>query len=208
VLLRPIEVGKPGEENWMDPDETASATLGYSQLERALRAYADDHGIQLNPHAPTLRREIEGLLDSLERYGYIYCPCRLADITGDLVKDKKLSCPCAYHLRETGSVGYCKCELFVSPKGDVPDLISTTIHRMQVQKRGGADWLELTFARAGRSKGEVKILVPPGYEVRDLEVVSQHPYKIEGKAIEDGVLFFFFGFEEQAKIHVHYSRIG
>jgi ferredoxin-thioredoxin reductase catalytic chain len=192
----------------MDPDETVNAMVGCSQLEEILQGYADDHGIQLNPHAPTLKREIRGLLDSLEQYGYLYCPCRLADITGDLVRDKKLSCPCAYHLRETGSVGYCKCELFVSPKGNIPDLISTTIHRMQVQKKGGADWLDLTFTKAGRNKGEVKILVPSGHEVRHLEVASEHPHGIERKSTEDGILFFFFEFEEQAEIHIEYSRIS
>jgi ferredoxin-thioredoxin reductase catalytic subunit len=186
------------------PGRTRRATLDHGKLLDLLKGYADAHSLQLNPHHPTLMREVEGLLYNLERYGYIHCPCRVADITGDLVRDKRLSCPCAYHVREIQDVGYCKCELFVSPLGSRPDLISTTIHRLQVQRRIGEEALVLHFVKGGWSRGEVKVLYPQGFEFGGIEVESDGACDVDGVVFEDRVLFFYFGFRDRAEIRVRH----
>ena len=186
------------------PGRTSQAKLDFTILHGLMRSYADSHGYQLNHHQPTLLRELEALLYHLEQYGYLYCPCRINDITGDLVRDKRLSCPCAYHVREIQDVGYCKCEIFVTPKGDLPDLISTTIHRLKVQRRQAKEALELLFEKEGWIKGEVKIYYPPGYRFTGIEVESENDFEVSGEMFEDGVLFFCFGFRDKAVIKLRH----
>jgi len=186
------------------PGRTSWANMELKALHDLMSRYASSHGYQLNPHQPTLLRELEALLFHLECYGYLYCPCRINDITGDIVRDKKLSCPCAYHVREIRDVGYCKCEIFVTPKGDRPDLISTTIHRLKVNKQLTDGVLELQFEREGWSQGEVKIYYPPEYCFQSIEVESENKYEVRGEMFEDGVLFFCFGFSNKAVIKLRH----
>jgi len=188
------------------PGRANKAHVDVTLLESLMREYADLHDLEVNPHRPTMLEQLEGLLYHLERYGYILCPCRIRDITGDLVRDKRLSCPCAYHAREIKDVGYCKCELFVSARGAFPDLISTDIHRMKVEKYVGEDMLELIFTKEGWSKGEVKISYPPGYSFQGIEVKTKNGYEVSGEMFDDGVLFFCFGFQDSAEIKLSHRR--
>jgi ferredoxin-thioredoxin reductase catalytic chain len=188
------------------PRGIQQARITREMLLDLLHKYADRHGIQLNPHKATLLREVDGLLENLQRYGYLICPCRMRDITEDLVRDKKISCPCAYHKREIESVGYCKCELFVTPLGDAPALVSTTIHRLDISKRLTSNSLEMEFKKPGWSKGEVKVFIPPTYEFISVEVDTSHDYELSDQVLEEDILFFFLGFTDYARLIVRFAR--
>ena len=188
------------------PHGVRQALVTRETLLDLLRAYANSHEIELNPHEPTLMREVDGLLENLQRYGYLICPCRMRDITGDLVRDKKISCPCAYHKREIDSVGYCKCELFVTPLGDEPDLVSTTIHRVDISKQRTANSLEIVFEKPGWSKGEVKIFVPPTDTLISVEVDASHDYELSDHVHKDDIHFFLFGFKDAARLIMRFDH--
>lgn len=55
---------------------------------------------------------IDGLLNNLENYGYLNCPCRLANNDPEI--DKHTICPCAYRNIDVKEFGACFCHLFVS----------------------------------------------------------------------------------------------
>jgi ferredoxin-thioredoxin reductase catalytic chain len=188
------------------PDGVQQALITRANLLDLLHQYATHHEIQLNPHTPTLLREVDGLLENLQNYGYLICPCRMRDITGDLVRDKKISCPCAYHKREIESVGYCKCELFVTPLGDTPALVSTTIHSVDISKQFTSNSLEVVFEKPGWSKGEVKIFIPSTYELVTVEVDSSQDYELSDHTLKDRILFLFLGFTDYARLIVRFAR--
>lgn len=75
------------------------------------KKYAEEKGISLNPNERLVIAVVEGLLDWEKRSGERYCPCR--KVTGDKEEDKKIICPCVYHLEEVESMGHCHCNLFV-----------------------------------------------------------------------------------------------
>jgi len=188
------------------PHGVQQALVTRESLLDLLQKYAARHDIQLNPHTPTLLREVDGLLENLQSYGYLICPCRMRDITEDLVRDKKISCPCAYHKREIESVGYCKCELFVAPLGETPALVSTTIHRVEILKQFTSNSLEVAFEKPGWNKGEIKIFVPSAYELESMEVDTSQGYELSDKTFEDQILFFFFGFTDCARLTARFAR--
>jgi ferredoxin-thioredoxin reductase catalytic chain len=188
------------------PGGVQQALITRESLLDLLHQYATQHEIQLNPHAPTLLREVDGLLENLQNYGYLICPCRMQDITGDLVRDKKISCPCAYHKREIESVGYCKCELFVAPLGDTPGLVSTTIHRVEISKQLTTNSLEVVFEKPGWNKGEVKVFIPSTCELVSVEVDSPHDHELSDHTLNDQILFFSFGFADDARLIVRFAR--
>lgn len=152
------------------------------KLRAILKKYAESRGFQLNPHEATLSRELNRMMENFREYGYFYCPCREADITGDIFRDKKIECPCVYHFREIAKRGYCKCEVFVAKKDKaVPSFISTCIHgivdiqeefsdqgkygkyELFLSKPGGKGW-------AGGNRGEVKIYVPDRFNILEVRV--------------------------------------
>jgi ferredoxin-thioredoxin reductase catalytic chain len=188
------------------PQGIREAIVTRENLLDLLRAYANTHEFELNPHEPTLIREVDGLLENLQRYGYLICPCRMRDITGDLVRDKKISCPCAYHKREIKSVGYCKCELFVAPLGDEPDLVSTTIHRVDISKQRTSNSLEIVFEKPGWSRGEVKIFVPTAYKLVSVEVDASQDYELSDHVHKDDIHFFLFGFKDFARLILRFGQ--
>ena len=54
----------------------------------------------------------EGLKTNEERYGYPFCPCRLA--TGKLDIDRDIICPCDYRDPDVAQYGACYCRLYVT----------------------------------------------------------------------------------------------
>lgn len=78
-----------------------------------LRPVQEAKGYYFNPdmHNMTLP-----LLDSLialkERYGYMACPCRLAN--GQRELDLDIICPCVYREPDVLEYGACYCGLYVS----------------------------------------------------------------------------------------------
>lgn len=55
---------------------------------------------------------LESLLVNKARYGYMACPCRLAN--GEYDKDKDIVCPCTYREPDVREYGACYCGLYVS----------------------------------------------------------------------------------------------
>lgn len=70
---------------------------------------------------------LEELLVTKARYGYMACPCRIAN--GSYEADKDIICPCAYREQDMKEYGACFCGLYVSrewnegkiPHSYVPD---------------------------------------------------------------------------------------
>lgn len=56
---------------------------------------------------------LEQLLVNKDRYGYMACPCRLAN--GTFEKDRDVVCPCAYRAADVVEYGECFCGLYVDP---------------------------------------------------------------------------------------------
>lgn len=75
------------------------------------REYAESQGISLNPDEKVVQALVKGLLEREEKFGARFCPCRR--ITGNQEEDKKIICPCFYHLQEIKDNGKCLCGLFV-----------------------------------------------------------------------------------------------
>ncbi|MBN1596237.1 ferredoxin:glutaredoxin reductase [candidate division FCPU426 bacterium] len=71
-------------------------------------------GYYLNPDAEMTDALLESLLVNEERYGYAFCPCRLAAEVYE--KDRDLICPCDYRDQDVNEYGTCYCGLYVSQK--------------------------------------------------------------------------------------------
>lgn len=55
---------------------------------------------------------LKEVLVTKARYGYMACPCRIANGTMEL--DKDIICPCAYREEDVKEFGACFCGLYVS----------------------------------------------------------------------------------------------
>lgn len=55
---------------------------------------------------------MEQLLVTRKEFGYMACPCRLAN--GEYAKDKDIVCPCAYRAEDVAEYGTCYCGLYVN----------------------------------------------------------------------------------------------
>lgn len=80
------------------------------KLIKKYRAYAEKKGFKLNPNEKVLEGTIRALLIREKKFGKKYCPCR--KMTGDKKNDKKIICPCIYHIEEIENDGHCFCNLF------------------------------------------------------------------------------------------------
>lgn len=210
-----------------------SNTFSVHNLRRVLHAYASDRGFALNLHEGTLFRLLHDLHSNWKETGHLYCPCRMADLEGDVFRDKKLVCPCSYHIRELKDTGFCKCEIFVTiPEQGRLSFVSTSIHRIQeITEEHKDDRFEVLLRKPGYSAGEVKIYVPDGFRVHEVAVNGQclAPAKwlpalppgldhiAVGRQLEDkvkarlyclnqNVLFAFIEFDDVARIMVSFSR--
>jgi ferredoxin-thioredoxin reductase catalytic subunit len=81
------------------------------ELLKEYQDYAEEKGIALNPNERIVSAIIDGLFAREESDGEKYCPCR--KVTGDKEEDKKIICPCVYHMDEITEMGHCHCNLFV-----------------------------------------------------------------------------------------------
>lgn len=55
---------------------------------------------------------LDSLLQNKARYGYMVCPCRLAE--GEREKDRDIICPCAYRDADLQEYGRCYCGLYAT----------------------------------------------------------------------------------------------
>ncbi len=82
------------------------------RIREMINEYVIYSSCRLNPDTKIVDRVIDGLLMRKVKFGHAYCPCRL--VTGDRERDKKIICPCVYHIDEIEREGECHCNLFVS----------------------------------------------------------------------------------------------
>ncbi len=82
----------------------------YAKLKRD----AESGGYNLNPDDSFTRDLIRGLIINTKRYGYMACPCRLAE--GEKSKDLDIICPCDYRDPDLSEYDACFCALYVSDK--------------------------------------------------------------------------------------------
>lgn len=81
-------------------------------LFRKLTEEAAASGYRLNPDHDFVLDLMDGLVTNRQRYGYLSCPCRLADGTRE--KDLDIICPCDYRDADLEEHGACYCALYVS----------------------------------------------------------------------------------------------
>lgn len=79
------------------------------------KTYAEKHNCMLNPNEKIIENIVRAILKKEKECGAGYCPCRV--ITGNVEEDKKIVCPCVFHLKELEDQGYCHCRLFVKKEG-------------------------------------------------------------------------------------------
>ena len=77
-----------------------------------LDAEATSGGYLLNPDVDFVMELMDGLVANQDRYGYLACPCRLAE--GVRERDLDLICPCDYRDPDLEEFGTCYCALYVS----------------------------------------------------------------------------------------------
>jgi len=81
-------------------------------LHDLLRKSQERLGYYFNRDTKITRETLAGLLVNKERYGYMACPCRLAD--GEFEFDRDIVCPCEYRQADVAEFGSCYCNLYVS----------------------------------------------------------------------------------------------
>jgi ferredoxin-thioredoxin reductase catalytic chain len=82
------------------------------KLYEMLRKIQEPKGYYFNKDQERVFELLEALLVNKGRYGYMSCPCRLAQ--GDREKDKDIICPCVYRTADVEEYGSCYCNLYVS----------------------------------------------------------------------------------------------
>lgn len=82
-----------------------------NKIRKMLNEYTAHSPYKLNPDGKIVDRVVKGLVMRKIKFGYAYCPCRL--VTGEEERDRKIICPCIYHVEEIERDGECHCNLFV-----------------------------------------------------------------------------------------------
>ncbi len=89
-----------------------SQKLTPEALYENLRKIQEPKGYFFNKDMEMTMPLMESLLVNKERYGYMACPCRLAN--GDFQADRDIVCPCVYREPDVAEYGACFCGLYVS----------------------------------------------------------------------------------------------
>lgn len=128
-----------------------------------IRAESDakTYGYYLHPDPDFLKDLLEGLKRNEERYGYPFCPCRLA--TGKFDLDRDVICPCDYRDPDVQEYGACYCALYVRKdlyEGKTPILPVPERRPVEKQVRAyGAVTTEPSTAKLSE-KAEATSMVP------------------------------------------------
>ena len=102
------------------PQQPMTAERLYSMLKPLQEAKGYYFNNDMNMTMPLL----EQLLATKGMYGYMACPCRLAN--GEYEKDRDIVCPCVYREADVAEYGACFCGLYVSKawnEGETPQQI-------------------------------------------------------------------------------------
>lgn len=84
------------------------------ELEKTIKEYeeyAKSKGFKLNPNKQIVEAMVKALLAKEKALGKRYCPCRKTSTNEK--ENKRIICPCFYHLEEIENQGHCFCNLFV-----------------------------------------------------------------------------------------------
>ena len=84
------------------------------ELYEKLKKVQEAKGYYFSNDKERVMELLEALLTNKERYGYMVCPCRLAD--GHRDNDRDIICPCEYREPDVAEFGSCYCNLYVSEK--------------------------------------------------------------------------------------------
>ena len=95
----------------LKPEEKIRPWLEENLLIQEYQEYAKKNGFFLNPNRKVVEGIVKSLLEREKKFGGRFCPCRR--ITENNEEDKKIICPCVYHLQELEKEGKCLCGLFV-----------------------------------------------------------------------------------------------
>lgn len=82
------------------------------KLYEQLRKLQEPKGYYFNKDMEMTMALLESLITNKERFGYMACPCRLAN--GTFEQDKDICCPCEYREADVEEFGACYCALYVS----------------------------------------------------------------------------------------------
>lgn len=82
------------------------------ELHARLQKFHEAKGYYFNKDADMTMPLLEQLLITKARYGYMACPCRIAN--GNREQDKDIICPCSYREPDVKEYGSCFCGLYVS----------------------------------------------------------------------------------------------
>ena len=80
-------------------------------IRRRIHKYAERAGVRLNPQSEIVEAVFSRMAERKVHEGEFYCPDREA--TGEHDLDRKIVCPCEFHLKEIAEEGRCRCGLFV-----------------------------------------------------------------------------------------------
>jgi len=99
----------------MTPQQTTPPTPSEEdvrKLHAQLQLLQEPKGYFFNTDPNFTLPLLEQLLITKGRYGYMACPCRIANGTREL--DKDIICPCTYREEDVREFGSCFCGLYVS----------------------------------------------------------------------------------------------
>ena len=102
----------------VSPQGTGSADAAPSLRQQAeklfeqLKRIQEPKGYFFNSDREITLSLLEQLLITKGTYGYMTCPCRLAN--GVYAADKDIICPCEYRAADVEEFGSCFCALYVS----------------------------------------------------------------------------------------------
>ncbi len=82
------------------------------RLKARLEREAEAGGYHLNPDDEMVVSLMGGMVQNMERFGYMGCPCRLLE--GDKFEDLDVICPCDYRDMDLFEYGACYCSLYVT----------------------------------------------------------------------------------------------
>lgn len=82
------------------------------ELYEKLKPFQESKGYYFNKDMDMTMALMQSLLETKDRYGYMACPCRLANGTRE--QDRDIICPCVYREDDVKEYGACFCGLYVS----------------------------------------------------------------------------------------------
>jgi len=94
--------------------DTALKDGDSEQLYNTLQNWQGSKGYHLNDDLKHTMPLMKSLLVNKERFGYMACPCRLAN--GTIDKDEDIICPCVYRDPDIEEYHACYCGLYVTAK--------------------------------------------------------------------------------------------